>query len=423
MPPITPEFQLGKRIIGNLIRKAFEKDQGFYHSYESPTLQKRGGLNDNDLGDYLPFLHYFDYIEVALNYLKTLFSRYDLFYIQKDRRFGSTRLSQLGIIDLFSNSDFFHGILFARQQPDYRQFHDEIDGRIERLIQIISKTRYSHFVKLGKYFIPFPVFRIIDLSMFPEIILGFGKEAEAKHILSRFIPVILKRQKPFYRQYLFGLPLGKNSCLMKDHTNLLFSCIRYYRTNPDDFDPDSLKELIRILSREFTSDNIVFNQKSDLGGKASSLAFAFLEVLLESYLLTEDKFYLGELEKLLSYWLTVLDRFDIFPTYMNTLNNQRSNKASVDPNTDFYVFFKKMNLFLGETFLSGNLLKRFRENLMESFVNPETHDVYSWINLDSGEKSSRIKCKFSSLFTKIMITDGLIDQRDYQNKEIYLDDR
>lgn len=145
MSIFTPEFQQGKQIIANLIGKAYVYDKGFYHFYEWSTLERKGGLNDNDFGDYFPCLHYFGHINVALNYLQALISRYELFFDQKGKRFGSTRLSRLGIIDLFSNSDFYQGILFARQHQEYKQFHREIDRQIEKLIRITTNTRYSHF--------------------------------------------------------------------------------------------------------------------------------------------------------------------------------------------------------------------------------------------------------------------------------------
>lgn len=259
--------------------------------------------------------------------------------------------------------------------------------------------------------------------MFPEIFLGFGRVTDSGKMLSRLVIKILARKKPFYQHYFLNFPLGKESHLIKDHTNLLFSYIRYLRITRSDSDLDNLKELIRIISSEFVSENIIFNRKSDLGKKASALAFSFLEIVLECYLLTDDHHYLETLDALLPYWLKTLERFGVFPVYIDTLNNQRSADASVDPNTDFYVFLKKARLFLGETYISDNLLNRFKKNIMESFINPKTLDVYSRINLDTGGKFPMIKCKFSTLFTKIMIADQIKNQRDFQSKEIYLDDR
>ncbi|MCK9555896.1 hypothetical protein M0R36_08810 [bacterium] len=416
-------MNLGKKILANLIDKSYVKGRGFSFFYDRTDPLNRGYINTNDLGDYIPFLHYFGFGDIVRDCLGSVLSRYDVFYRERVERFGSTRLSKFGIIDLYSNSDYLHGLLFARRYPEYKEFHCDIDGVFGKIAKIIKRTSYTNFIRLRKNYVPIPVFRPLDIGMYPEMLYEHGEVDIAETIIDSLARDIIVSGRPLGRCYLWKLLVNGKMYLMKDHTNILFSFLRIYRNNGIKNKEKQLKRLFDILLDKFTSGDIIYNNNMEKGVRSSSLAFAFLETLLEAYIYTEDRYYREKISVLLPFWLNIISDINILPSYKNINTGRYSDDAIVDNNTDFYVFLKKFMLFGGEHLVSDDFIGKFKSDIIKYYLDSSSHDVYSSVNIGTGEKSNVIKSKFSSLFTKVLISDNLISRKQYFDMEIFLDDR
>jgi hypothetical protein len=110
--------EYGTKIIKNLIKNAYVENKGIHYFYDRKTKVKKGGINSNDLGDYPPFFHYYGFVNTSSNYIKTCIEKYHIFYSERVSRFVSTFLSRFGVIDLYLNSDYFQGLVFARSKKE-----------------------------------------------------------------------------------------------------------------------------------------------------------------------------------------------------------------------------------------------------------------------------------------------------------------
>jgi hypothetical protein len=412
-----------KSIISNLLRKSSDNGKGLYAFYDKTTLEKSGHIITNDLGDYLPYLHYCGFIDECRKNIKYVLGKYDVFYQENTCRYGSTKLAKYGVIDLYSNSDYFQGLLFALQHKEYAEFHDKIRSIFKELIKIIFRTRYTHFIKIAKAHFSLPIFRLLDIGMYPELFTSLGYKEEAAKIIEEISRQIIKANKPLVQLSVFNIGLKKDPVLMKDHTNFMFSYIRFFRENPELLKKEQLKNIIKILMANFSENGIIFNSIANKGKRADSLSFAFLEVLLEAYELTKDNYYFEQLSSLLGFWLKTILKHKVLPVYINVADGSISECANVDPNTDFFVLLKKVHLFTGSKLVAENFLTEYKRNILKYFLNKDSYDVHSNYNFKTKRPESLIKSKFSSLFIKVFIADEVDSLAELNRMEMYLDDR
>lgn len=412
----------GKFFLGALIERAYKYDEGFYFYYRSDVSEKRGYINTNDLGDYIPYIDYYGFDDIVVNWVSAVLNKYDLFYKEPINRFGSTRLSLYGFIDLYSNSDFYHGLLYVRKLDKYKELHGRIDLLFERLIKRLSKTNYTNFYKLFKWYLSVPIFRPIDIGMFPELLVEYGDNKLANKILRYSVDKILRQNELLSKSYFLCFKLQKDCVLMKDHTNLLFSYIRFYRSNRELFKPKELKSILKMVISCFARGNVIFNAKSEYKN-ADSLVFSILEIFLEAYVLTDDNFYLECLKKYMPFWIELIESLKVLPTKIDPKTLDSSNISIVDTNTDFYTFLSKANLFLGESFVPNSLIENYKKNIIEMFVDKENLNIYTTLTMNEYKRNNVIKSKFSALFSKVFILNDISSQSEYSKMEVYLDDR
>jgi len=415
--------EYGSKIIQNLIENAYVENKGVHYFYDRKTKVKKGGINSNDLGDYIPFFHYYGFIKTSTNYIKTCLDKYHVFYRERVSRFGSTFLSRFGVIDLYSNSDYFQGLVFAKSKKEYSSFHTKIDFIFSNLNKILSKTNFTHFYKIRNHYMPLPLFRLLDIGMYPELLMQVGHKSLGYKINNNIANRIIKNNASLNEIYFYRWSLVNKSTLMKDHTNFLFSYLRCNRDNFSDEKLVLLKKVIDIVDNSFTHNNIIFNEIENVGKIASPLSFAFLEVLLEAFIESEDSYYINRLEQLLEYWLNLIEKYTILPGLINIQTNKVGMTSTVDPNTDFFVFLKKLKIFTGDKYISTNFINSYRDEIIKNYLNKNTFDVYKNVDVITGERHNSIKSKFACLFVKIFIVDQIKSIDDYYNKEIYLDDR
>lgn len=407
-----------------LIEKAYVPNQGFRLTYTFHKPSQDTRINNNDLGDYLPFLHYFGYYDICQQLIETCLHRYPLLCRENYLRYGSTKLIKYGVTDLYSNSDYFHGLLFALKQPEYSSFHETISFRLHSFANLLKSTRNTHFVNvLGREF-SIPIRRPIDAGMMPELLHDMGFKDIALQYIDKWKNSLLCTEKALGTSYIFNYNVGDHPRLMKDHTNFLFSCIALYNPDGHGITAKDLKKLISIVYKYFARNSVVYNTRKDLQRcKSSSLAFSFLEVLLDAYAKTCDEYYLAILKDTLPFWLRAIEKHKVLPDYIDVSTNKASQYSPVDNNTDFYVFMKKLRLLTNDSLVSEEFHQQYRRNIVATFVYPETQDIASTYCLHTKSAKKLMKSKFTALFMKIWIADNIRSVDEYYAYKDYLDDR
>lgn len=414
-----------KKIINNLIEITYEEEvNSFYSYYDTNSKNKSGFLIDNDAGDIIPFLDYFGYEELVTKYVNGMLDKYKGFYIDKSAtmRFGATPLTKYNVCDLYSNSDYLHGLLFIRNLDRYKELHSKIDEVVTNIFNNVIPTKNTMFLKLFNKFIPLPIYRLLDDSMFAELMYKFGYESSGEQRLENVLNRIFSKNAPLKYGYVMGISILDRSYLMKDHTNFIYSLIGINNENSKYV--LQIKKLFTIIDDYFVKDNIIFNSTKEIDNKYfSSLFFTYIDCLLEAYLSTKDDYYKEKIKYFLDNLVVkILKKHDVIPDKMDVNFEKSSDFSTLDPNTDLYVTLKKINLVFGNEYISLKLLDLFRNNIINTFYNKEGV-LYTLFNITNKKPVNNAKTKFSFLFFKIYIIDQINTVDEMKKYQDYLDDR
>ena len=421
----------------------------------------------NDLGDYVPFFYWlgektdrkycrFAEEQVRLA-VKCCMMPSGFFDFGLDKNSRGTLKSDLKLINVSEQGDAILGLVGMYElvkRQEFRGYVEDFFAALEKHAISREGLVYSHVIPALKLRVPLSagtysgVF-LEELARFYQLTGEEKYLRAAKEIAGGWLGT------EFFKKFglfsfetvpsMFATVAGKafemltkfnthTAMLMKSNTNLMFGILKLYSLTGEDGLKNAVYRWIENLNKKLTDDKGRFYLYWDgFTGEPSLISLeanhAVIDVLLEAYLLFDEKGILAGAERCAEAWQGIQGETGLVPNGVEGTVpvfdmtggiprrvNVRAHVSRLDSQTDFAVVLLKLySLTRREKYLEdaervlGGILKyhRFRNGYVE------------FVDLKTGEKSGlALETKFLTLLLKLFLLYSEIEEgKDLVHRE------